>query len=165
MIVSHDRHFSLFFYRSEVFIIFALRLALRGSVKKSAVHSLLSQCIVNFGSTNYTALRVTGYSEDPSAVLVVDELQRYVVERRCCKRQSGLRNWRLCTPLLTPHTRIWTRCSSSYPKLLLPTSGPFQEQSTLHILDTQRVCSVGLTTVSANLCSLLREYHRIFLTS
>ena len=33
-----------------------------------------------------------------------------------------------------------------------------------HILDTQRVCSVGLTTASANLYRLLREHHRIFFT-
>ena len=33
----------------------------------------------------------------------------------------------------------------------MPYKRPFQESSVLHILDTQRVCSVGLTTASANL--------------
>ena len=39
-----------------------------------------------------------------------------------------------------------------------------QGLSILDILDTQRVCPVSLTTDSANPCSLLQEYHRIFLT-
>ena len=130
----------------------------------------MSQCIVNFGSTNYTALRVTGYSEDPSAVLVVDELQRYVVERRCCKRQSGLRNWRLCTPLLTPHTRIWTRCSSSYPKLLLPYKRPFSRainsshpRHTACLLgrfnDRQRQSLQPAAGVSSNILNIVILYH------
>ena len=45
-----------------------------------------------------------------------------------------------------------------------PTSGPVQDSSILHILDTQRVCSVSLTIASANFCSLMREYHRMFFT-
>ena len=44
------------------------------------------------------------------------------------------------------------------------TSGTFQEYSILHILNTQRLCSVSVTTASGSLCSLLRDYHRVFLT-
>ena len=40
------------------------------------------------------------------------------------------------------------------PKPLLPSNGLFQEQSILYIIDTQRTCSVSLTTDSSNLCSL-----------
>ena len=46
----------------------------------------------------------------------------------------------------------------------MPSSGHFQQSSILHIPDSQRVCSVSLTTDSANLYSLLQEYHRIFLS-
>ena len=78
------------------------------------VHSLLSQCFVSCGSTNHTALWVTGYLGDLSAILVVDKLQRQAVDRRCCKRPSRLRNWSV---LHTPHVhlsnRIWTYHSSS----------------------------------------------------
>ena len=127
------------------------------------VHNLLSQCFVSCGSTNCTALRVTGYLGDLSAVLVVDELQRQAVDRRCCKRPSRLRNWIVCThPTFTGRTAS-ELITVHRPKPLLPSSGLFQESSILHILDTQRVYSVSLTTDSANLCSLLQEYHRIFL--
>ena len=77
-------------------------------------------------------------------------------------RPSRLRNWSVCT------TPTFTRRTASElttvhrPKPLLPSSGLFQESSTLLILDTPRVCSVSLTTDRANLCSLLQEYHRIF---
>ena len=65
-------------------------------------------------------IKSDGILEDPSAVLVVDDLQRYFVKRRCCKRQSGLRNWSVCKPLLPPHTRIWTLCRLSYLEYLFP---------------------------------------------
>ena len=129
------------------------------------VHNLLSQCFVSYGSTNYTALWATGYLGDLSAVLVVDELRRQAVDRRCCKRPSRLRNWSVCT-----HPTFTRRTASELttvhrPNPLLPSSGFFfQESPILHILDTQRVCSVSLTTDSVNLCSLLQEYHRIFLS-
>ena len=128
------------------------------------VHSLLNQRFVSCGSTNYTASWVTGFSGDFSAVLVVNELRWQAVDRRCCKRPSRLRNWSICT-----HATFTRRTASELitvhcPKPLLPSSGPFQESSILHILDAQRVCSVSLTNDSANLCSLLQEYHRIFWT-
>ena len=124
----------------------------------------MNQYIVSCGSTNCTALWATRYLEDSSAVLVVDELQRSVVEKPCCKTQSAMRNWSVCVPssLLSPASELSEvhRILSFY----CPTSGPSQESSIFHILDIHRVCSVGLTTSSANLCSLLREYHRIFFT-
>ena len=127
------------------------------------VHSLLSQCFVSCGSTNYTALWVTGYLGDLSAALVVDELKRQAVDRCCCKRPSGLRNWSVCTPPTFTHRTASELITVHRPEHLLPSGGLFQESTILHILDTQRVCSVSLTTDSANLCSPLQEYHRIFL--
>ena len=127
-------------------------------------HSLLSQCFVSCGSTNYTALWVTGYLGDLSAVLVVDELQRQAVDRRCCKRPSRLRNWSVCTPPTFTRRTASELITVHRPKPLLPSSGLFQESSILHILDRQRVCSVSLIADRANLCSLLQEYHRIFFT-
>ena len=115
-------------------------------------------------SINYTALWVTGYFGDLSVVLVVDELQRQAVDKRCCKRPSRLRNWIVCTPPTFTCRTAPERITVHRPKPLLPSSGLFQESSILHILDTQRVCSVSLTTDSANLCHLLQEYHRIFST-
>ena len=77
---------------------------------RQCVHSLLIQCFVSCGSTNYTALWVTGYFGDLSAVLVVDELHRQAVDRRCFKRPSRLGNWSVCTPpsrsLVEPHLHL-----------------------------------------------------------
>ena len=127
-------------------------------------NSLFSQCFVSWGSTNYTALWVTGYFGDLSAVLVVDELQRQAVDRRCCKRPSRLRSWSVRTPPTFTRRTASELITVHRPKPLLPSTGPFQESSILHILDTQRVYSVSLTTDSADRCSLLQEYHRISLT-
>ena len=126
------------------------------------VRSLLSQCFVSCGSTNYTASWVTGYLGDLSEVLVVDELQRQAVDRHCCERPSRLRNWSVCTPPTFARRTASELITVHRPKPLLSSTGLFQESSILHILDTQRVCLVSLTTDSANLCSLLQEYHPIF---
>ena len=63
--------------------------------------------------------------------------------------------------LVEPHLKLSQFIVLS---LYCPQAALFQESSILHILDIQRVCSVSLTTDSANLRSLLQEYHRIFLT-
>ena len=149
MIVCHDRRFIsvsiasnkcwqslamirtlVMFYRPGTLIVYALRPALRGSVKKypgkQYVRRLLSQCFVSCGSTNYTALWVTGYLGDLSAVLVVDELHRQAVDRRCFKRPSRLRNWSVCTPPLTFTRRTASAHITDHrPKPLLPSSGLF----------------------------------------
>ena len=76
---------------------------------------------------------------------------------------SLLRNWSVCT-----HSAFTRRTASepitAHRPTLLPSRDLFQESSILHILNTQRVCSVSLTTDSAHICSLLQEYHRIFFT-
>ena len=63
--------------------------------------------------------------------------------------------------LVTPHLNLSQFIALSF---YCPISCPVQESSTFHIPDTQSVCSVGLTTARANLCSLLWEYHRILFT-
>ena len=136
----------------------------QGGVSTTGVGLLLTGWSVCCGSTSYTALWVTGYFGDLSAILVIDELQRQAVDRRCSKKPSRLRNWSVCT-----HPTFTCRTSSELitvhrPKPLLPSSGLFQESSILHVLDTQRVCLVGLTTDSANPCRLLQDNHWIFLT-
>ena len=75
-----------------------------------------------------------------------------------------MRNWSVCTPSTFTRRTASELVTVRRPKPLLPSSGLFQESSILHILDTQRVCSVSLTTDSANFCSLLQEYHRAFFT-
>ena len=85
------------------------------------VHNLLSQCFVSYGSTNYTALWATGYLGDLSAVLVVDELRRQAVDRRCFKRPSRC---------LHPPPTFTRRTASAVitvhrPQPLLPSSGFF----------------------------------------
>ena len=90
-------------------------------------------------------------------MLVVDELQRQAVDRRCCKKPSRLRNWSVCTPPTFTRRTASELITVHRPKPLLPSSGLFHESSFLHILDTQRICSVSLTTDSANLC---RDYCR-----
>ena len=67
-----------------------------------------------------------------------------------------MRNWSVYT-----HSAFTCRTASEFvtvhrPKSLLPSSGLFQESSILHILDKQRVCSISVTTDSANICSLLQ---------
>ena len=90
---------------------------------RQCVHSLLIQCFVSCGSTNYTALWVTGYFGDLSAVLVVDELQRQAADRRCCKRPSRLRNWSVCTPPMFPRRTASELITVHRPKPSLPSSG------------------------------------------
>ena len=164
MVVCHDRRFIsvsiasnkcwqslamirtlVMFYRPGTLIVYALRPALRGSVKKypgkQYVRRLLSQCFVSCGSTNYTALWVTGYLGDLSAVLVVDELHRQAVDRRCFKRPSRLRNWSVCA-----HPPFTRRTASAVitvhrRKLLLPSSGLFSRaiHSSTHSVSAQSV--------------------------
>ena len=143
--------------------------AINGSIstsllrKRQYVHIKLSQCFISYDSTNHTALWVTGYLEDLSAVLVVDELQRQAAID-VAVRASRWKNWSVWTPPTFTRRTASELITVHRPKPLLPSSGLFQESSILHIFDTQRVCSVSLTTDSANLCGLLQEYHRILLT-
>ena len=89
----------------------------------------------------------TGYLGDLSAVLVVDELKRQAVDRRCCERPSRLGNWSVCTPTpLTRRTVSELITVHIILSLCCPQAALFLESSILHILGTQRVCSVILAT-------------------
>ena len=126
------------------------------------VNSLLSQCLVSWGSTNYTALWVTGYLGDLSAALEIDDLQQQAVDRRCCKKPSRLRNWSVCThPTFT--RRTGSELFTVYrPKPCLPSSGLFKSHpfftSSTHSVSAQSVQQLTAPILAAYVRSIIEYF-------
>ena len=124
--------------------------------------SLLSQCFVSCGSTNYSIGIFWEAFQPFSSLLWSSSCQRQAIDSRCCKRSSRLGNWSVCIHLTFTRRTVSEIVAGHRPKPLLPSSGLFQESAILHTVDTQRFCSVPFTADRANVCSLMQEYHRLF---